>query len=228
MEYKEKIDYLKQKPKEFINTISDLIEHQEEDRKWTLYIAERNGEKGIGVLRHDEKAGEWFPSSGPIPGVLCTKDTRGRCFKKEMHFFKNCCSEYAALNLVFEKCMHTLHSVEFFWREEINASTKCRELEAKCLKLNVDLECERQKNEKSKGRCDALEFINNSLQKKLDNDEDFSIDSNDNITSESSEKSKTKMRDRKKSSTHKDVDGPGIPDNEADLKIEIDKFLKKL
>lgn len=220
----EGIDCLKEDPDNFYWVIKKMLKQQAKDQKWKIYIAEKDGEEGIGVLRLGEKAGEWFPSFGPIAGEIMTKEVK-RPPKHEMNMFKNCQSFYVAVKLAFETCMYTVKLKECFNEEATKNRHKCYELEKEneSLKNSIKSLEEEKERLKEKNKSNGVSF---ELWKEAYDE----LENEDAIIPRNNANEETKPKRGQKKITGKDAgaDGPGIPDNDVDLQIEIQKFLKSI
>ncbi len=99
------INSVKANPGDFAEILLLLRKRQEHERACTLYIAEKEGETGVGVIRRGRKLGEWFVSCGAVPGEESDRPQRMRGASKRMNCFNGCRSAWTALNRAFETCM---------------------------------------------------------------------------------------------------------------------------
>jgi hypothetical protein len=163
-------------------------------------------------LNCGERAGEWFPSYGAIPGVHRTKPVRGQYAGKQWNIFKNCGSFYAVLNLVYENCFPwEMRQIEYRDKQNHKVYLERNELRDKPSSLENSLKI----NELEKG-IDALKKEINGSNESNASDRRTSFEETGYIP----------RWHRRKRISRETLDGPGLDGtDEFDVKIEIERLL---
>jgi hypothetical protein len=243
--FTERIKLLKKKPGDFIELLSKVLKWQTLRGSHIIYIAERNGEKGVGLICRGRKLGEWFPSIGALPGDESDNPRIGTPANKRSNFFSACKSPYAAMQHLFENAMEDENRKEYYYTSMEEAEEENAELRKELAEIENKLKTEKMElgmlefYKKRmfywKGKCADLTHEYGDGIVEFEPPDPHAIDENgewnieylgkhypDSLKKSKPVEIKTKARQPKARKCHGKSPGIGSP---ADVRIEIEQLI---